>query len=793
MNKLPIQRSLMLALLLLVGFSCKTETPDEQKHLKLFYYEPATRWQEEALPLGNGYVGAMFFGDPEKERIQITEETLWRGGPGTGEKYKYGIRKGAWKALPKVRKLLDEKKFEEAHELANKKLTGIINVDEANPKMLYGDYGALQTMGDLFIEVANKGDVSKYVRELDISDATARVKYEAGGVKYSRKYFASYPAKVLVYELSSNDEAGTNYQITFKTPHIKKNEKLVNGYYSLKGEVSGNKMPFEYRLKIETDKGTVALNDGHLTVKGANKLVIYQTTSTGYKNQFPNYSGNDYVGHNNAVFSAIENKSAEDIYAEHLADYHQLFNRVSIQLGKNSDRDMVATKQRLLDYFKGAEDVGFEALFFQYNRYLMIVGSRPGTMPLNLQGKWNNSVNPVWAADYHMNINQQMLYWPAEVTNLSECHMPLFDYTESLVVPGKMAAKEFFNARGWTVSTMNNPFGFAANGWKFPWGYFPGGAAWLCQHFWEHYLFTNDKQFLKERAYPIMKEAALFWIDLLVENENGKLVSCPSYSPEHGGISKGASMDHQIAWDILNNCIDACNVLEADFEFKALATATRDKISSPKIGRWGQLQEWEEDVDDPKNQHRHVSHLFALHPGKQISVLKTPELADAAKVSLKARGNGGTGWSLAWKINFWARLKNGNHAHKMLKELIDPINYKDRSRFHDCGGSYQNLLCSHPPFQLDGNMGGLAGMTEMLVQSHEGVIEVLPALPAAWSQGEVKGLKTRGGFELNIKWNNHQLTALQVKASKVGVCPLKINGEVRKLNVPSTKWIDVKL
>lgn len=793
MKKMKLNLYFILILLASIGVGCTCQKNEEKKDLKLFYLEPAKRWQEEALPMGNGYVGIMYYGGYAKEQFQITEETLWRGGPGSSKEYNFGIRKGAWKSLKPIRELLKKNKFEKAHELANKKLTGIINKDKANPEMRYSDYGALQTMGDLFVSVDNKGDVANYRRELNISNATAAVTYSAGGVDYSRKYFANYPSKIIVYQFESNDKAGTNYNIEFKTPQIKVEENFKDGFYSFKGKVSGNDMPFEYRLKIETDKGTASLKDGVVTVSGANKLTIYQATSTGYKNEFPHYKGNDYVGAVDNVFAAIKGKTADDLYAEHVNDYQGLFNRVEIELGEDNQRDTIPTKERLMQYFKGAKDLRFESLFFQYNRYLMIAGSRPGTMPLNLQGKWNNSTNPVWAADYHMNINQQMLYWPAEITNLSECHMPLFDYTESLVVPGKLAAKEFFNARGWTVSTMNNPFGFAANGWEFPWGYFPGGAAWLCQHFWEHYLYTNDKQFLKERAYPIMKEAALFWIDLLIENEKGNLVSCPSYSPEHGGISKGASMDHQIAWDILDNCVKACEVLKADDEFKQLAQKTRDKISAPKIGKWGQLQEWEEDVDDQKNQHRHVSHLFALHPGNQISVIKTPKLAEAAKVSLGARGDGGTGWSLAWKINFWARLKDGNHAHRMLKELIDPINYKDRSRFLNCGGSYQNLLCSHPPFQLDGNMGGVAGMAEMLVQSHEGVIEVLPALPDVWKSGRVKGLIVRGGFEMDIAWENNKLTSLKVKSPETGKCKLKLNGNFVDVDVTENTWTDINI
>ncbi|MCK5371239.1 MAG: glycoside hydrolase family 95 protein, partial [Cyclobacteriaceae bacterium] len=392
---------------------------------------------------------------------------------------------------------------------------------------------------------------------------------------------------------------------------------------------------------------------------------------------------------------------------------------------------------------------------------------------------------------YHMNINQQMLYWPAEVTNLSECHLPLFEYMETLVEPGKVSAKEHFNTRGWVVNTMNNAYGYTAPGWGLPWGYFPGGAAWLCQHLWEHYDFTRDRQFLSKTAYPMMKEAALFWLDYLTEDKNGFLVSVPSYSPEHGGISRGASMDHQMAWDLLNNCVKACEVLGIDPEFKTQAIETRDKILSPEIGKWGQLQEWKEDLDDSNNTHRHISHLFALYPGNQISMENTPDLAEAARISLNARGDEGTGWSLAWKVNFWARLKDGDRAYKLFKRLLKPTSTQG-TVMENGGGTYPNLLCAHPPFQLDGNMGGSAGMMELLVQSHTDVIELLPALPSSWASGNIKGLKARGGFEIDLDWKEHELSELQIKGAPLAEVKVKYRNTIKSFSLGELGSINLK-
>ncbi|SMO51930.1 alpha-L-fucosidase 2 [Saccharicrinis carchari] len=769
--------SKFIVLFSIIGMLACTASNKDEKQLKLWYDKPASDWMTEALPIGNAYMGAMFFGGIETEQIQFAEATLWAGGPEAHPDYNFGVRKDAWKHLEKIRQLLEEGKLTEAHRMAERQLTGVTH--KTADGSMFGDYGAQQTMGDLFVTIGHNGEPENYKREIDLNTGEGRVYYQIDGESHRRHFFGSYPDKVLVYRFESSTP--TSYQLKYETPHKKVSDTFNQGLYSFTGEVAGNGMAFETCLKVQSD-GEVAFRDGEIQISDARYCNVYHVAATDYLPEFPHYKGADYRGANKATLAGLEGRSYEEIREKHLHDYQNLFSRVQLKLG-SSNRDNVPTDVRLKAYAEGMVDAAFEELYFQYSRYLMISGSRPGSMPLNLQGKWNNSTNPPWACDYHMNINQQMLYWPAEVTNLSECHLPLFDYMESLVEPGKISAKEFFNTRGWIVNTMNNPFGFTAPGWGFPWGFFPGGAAWLCQHAWEHYDFTRDKIFLEETAYPLMKEAALFWIDYLIEDENGQLVSSPSYSPEHGGISRGASMDHQMAWDLLNNCIEACNVLGVDEAFKTKAIAVRDKICPPAIGKWGQLQEWKEDVDDPENKHRHVSHLYALHPGKQITVETTPNLAEAAKVSLNARGDDGTGWSLAWKVNFWARLKDGDRAYRLFKRLLRPTGQKGTEMMSG-GGSYSNLLCAHPPFQLDGNMGGCAGVAELLLQSHTGTIELLPALPSAWKDGNVKGLKARGGFEVKMEWKENKLFSAQISGKDGTTGTYKYQDTVKEFEIP---------
>ena len=770
MKDLNIAKLPFLKVALIWFFASCTPSPDTGKELVLWYETPAENWMTEALPVGNGYMGVMFFGEPDREQLQFSEGSLWAGGPGSGDNYNFGIREGAYAHLETIRNLLRSGETTEAYRLTRQWMTGIIHPREG---LQFGDYGAQQTMGDLYVSVKNTGDISGYHRELNLKTGRGHVSYRSGNTEHQRTIFGCYPLQSMVYHFSNTSANGTDYFIELQTPHHVDSIVFSGKTLHVFGHVADNGLGFMTSVVVDTD-GDLSFSDGLLSVYGASELTLKHTGYTEYQHEFPHYRNKNWLNEAFAITEKLQDIGFDKLSEKQKKDYTALFERFELEI-EGPSHDSIPIDRRLELYSEGQEDTGLEVLYLQYARYLMISSSRPGTLPMHLQGKWNNSTDPPWAADYHTNINLQMLYWPAEVTNLSECHTPLFDYMNGLVEPGQLAAREFFGARGWIVNTMNNAFGYTSPGWDIPWGFFPAGAAWLCRHAWEHFEFTQDTAFLKNTAFPLMQEAAIFWKYYLTENEEGHLASIPSFSPEHGGISSGASMDHQIAWDIFNNSAKAIRVLGLDESKAQEYLDFRDHISPPRIGNWGQLQEWIEDVDDPENDHRHLSHLYALHPGEQISMVNNPELAEAARVSLDARGKGGTGWSLAWKINFFARLQQADDAYELLRRLLQPVGYTEANMY--MGGSYLNLLCAHPPFQLDGNMGGAAGITEMLIQSHGGVIHLLPALPANWSNGSIKGLKARGGFELDFEWENGKIRRGFIKGIPGNSGRLKMNGK----------------
>ena len=736
--------------------------------MELWYRHPAKSWMNEALPIGNGYAGAMFFGGTNRDRIQLSEEGFWEGGPGANAEYYGGNKRGSWKKLSEIRTLLANGDRKGAAELAERYLTGEIRKIPGETE--FGDYGALQPFGTVCVTVEQAdSSYSDYRRSLRLDRSLGSVSYRQGGVRYENEFFASYPARLLVFRYSNDAPEGRDYTIGFESAHRDCSVKASDrNRLKIEGRLLANRMPFEGEVLVKSD-GRVRKSKDRLCVQGATFAEIYVTVATAYQHRYPTYTGRDYRAINRAAMDRAERGSYEELKREHEADFSRLFARVSLDLGANEQAGLPTDERQVL-YSRGAYDPGLEELYFQYGRYLLISSSRPGTLPAHLQGKWNDRMNPPWACDYHMNINLQMIYWPAEVTNLPECHEPLIEYIDRLREPGRVTAREYFNARGWSVHTMNNAFGFTAPGWSFYWGYAPNSAAWLCSHLWEHFRFTHDLAYLRDRAYPIMKEAGEFWLDYLTRDSDGTLVSSPSYSPEHGDIAVGATIDQEIAWDLFTNLLEAAAFLGDDGAFTDSVRAAREQLSPLKVGRFGQLQEWKEDLDEPNDEHRHVSHLYALFPGRQISPYTTPAFSRAARRTLVYRGEGGTGWSLGWKINFWARLLDGNQSYKMLRNILTP-SVGEGSR--GGSGSYRNLLCAHPPFQIDGNMGAVSGIAELLLQSYTGTIDLLPALPSAWPTGSVTGLKARGNYTVDIYWKNGLLERAVITAGADGPCTVR--------------------
>jgi alpha-L-fucosidase 2 len=781
-----------------------------QQNDKLWYRQPATKWTE-ALPVGNGRLGAMIFGGVQHELLQLNEGSLWTGGP-----VRTNVNPGAYENLQIVRDaLLKEENYAKAY---------------AYTKKMQGYYSeSYLPMADLFIHQSfGDTNLTAYYRDLDINDAVATTRFTIGGTIFTRQIISSAPDQVIIIRLTANKPGQLNLTtgISGLLPYRK--AVIGNNVLSVKGKAASHIEPsyvqsadpvlqndtagcrgmrFEMLLKAINTGGTATADTSGISIKNATEVLLFFSAATSFNgfDKCPDAQGKDENKLATGFLAAAIQKSWRALLNNHLTDYHTYFNRVSFKLSLPADNKNAAlpTDQRLLGYTEGAVDPSFETLYFQYGRYLLISCSRPGAVPANLQGIWNKELRPPWSANYTTNINVQMNYWPAEPLNLSEMHLPLMNFIKGAAVTGAVTAKEFYHARGWAVHhnsdiwALSNPVGDIGKGDP-TWANWTMGSPWLCQHLWMHYAFTKDKKFLEETAYPLMKGAVAFCLDWLVEDKNGWLVTAPSVSPENtfiddsgktGSVSIATTMDMEIIWDLFTNTIEASRELNKDAAYRDTIIARRAKLFPLHIGKKGNLQEWYKDWEDTDPHHRHVSHLFGLYPGREISPVSTPEYAAAAKKTLELRGDAGTGWSLAWKINFWARLLDGNHAYTMIRSLLH-LTGQTGTNYANGGGSYVNLFDAHPPFQIDGNFGGIAGMAEMLLQSHNAEIALLPALPAAWKEGSIKGLKARGNFEIAMDWRNNRLAHAQIIAKSGGICQIRTAVPVKLAGIKATATKD---